>query len=124
MGGDFELNLEKGELFGDVIMPVVSLLETIAREGRKNIRWLGVENVPSFDFDERKMKHVFINLITNAIKYSRDNTDIFVEGMESLGAVARVVVSNEGIGILEGWEEKIFDRDIRAPNALKGGYMA
>ena len=69
-----------------------------------------------------KMRNVFFNLLTNAIKYSDPNSDIEVEGLRQLGAYARIAVTNErGIGIPEGWDKEIFKRDVRAPNVKENG---
>lgn len=122
LGGNLELDKERSKLFKDVIMPVVSILQETAKSEYKDIRWYNIQNVPTFSFDKRKMRHVFINLLTNAIKYSDKDTDIEIEGLESTGTIARVAVSNHGLDIPEGWEEKIFERDIRGPNVEDAGF--
>ena len=77
---------------------------------------------PVYVDSNERMRHVFINLLLNAVKYSHESTDIKVDGLETAGSVARIAISNYGIGIPEGWEERIFDRDVRAPNMKEAGF--
>ena len=123
LGGDLKLEMKPGELFKDVIIPVVSILRATAKSEYRDIRLSNIQNVPTFPFDVKSMKHVFINLLTNAIKYSHKNTDIEVEGLETMGAIVRIAVRNYGLGIPDGWEEQILERNVRAPNVKEAGFI-
>jgi PAS domain S-box-containing protein len=65
--------------------------------------------------DERLLRHIFSNLLTNAVKYSdagkRVRFDIWREGLEMVG-----VVSDEGIGIPEVDREWLFNAFYRGGN--------
>jgi signal transduction histidine kinase len=64
------------------------------------------------------LQRVIVNLISNAIKFSFDETHIVVEvGCEIESNEVRINISNEGIGIPESEQGKLFDRFYRAHNA-------
>ena len=55
-------------------------------------------NLPLIDGDEDLVKQVFINFISNAIKFSPGGSRIFIEAVEDAVAV-KVTVTDEGVGI-------------------------
>jgi PAS domain S-box-containing protein len=59
--------------------------------------------------DKFRIEQVLINLITNAIKYSPQNTTITVTLKKNDGK-ALVSVKDEGLGIIKEQQKKIFDR--------------
>jgi len=65
------------------------------------------DDLPLIDGDEDLIKQVFINLISNAIKHSPNNSRIFIEGTEDAVSV-KVTVRDEGEGIPEEHLENIF----------------
>ena len=73
--------------------------------------------------DKDRLEQVVINLISNAIKYSPDETRIHVETSNSNGFVT-VSVTDFGIGILESEHKKIFGRFYRSRegNAVTSGF--
>jgi len=64
------------------------------------------------------LQRVLVNLLSNAIKFSYDGTNISVEVIRNSGLKeVQVNISNEGIGIPEEEQSKLFDRFYRANNA-------
>ena len=59
--------------------------------------------------DRRKIQQVIANLISNAIRYSKDEKDVTLEFTEDGGFVT-CAVADKGIGIEEGDLEKIWNR--------------
>jgi signal transduction histidine kinase len=68
--------------------------------------------------DRDAVKQVLINLIDNAVKYSPEEKEIEIQVSARPGAV-EIEVSDRGIGIPEGQQDKIFDRFYRAPEAAR-----
>jgi len=70
-----------------------------------------VANVPStlpnVDGDEDLVKQVFINLISNAIKFSPNGASIFVDAVEDAVAL-KITVTDEGVGIPQDDLQNIF----------------
>jgi signal transduction histidine kinase len=64
------------------------------------------------------LQRVLVNLLSNAIKFSFDETNILVEVLsKSESNEVQVTISNQGIGIPESEQGKLFDRFYRAHNA-------
>ncbi len=66
--------------------------------------------------DRDKLVQVLVNLLDNAIKYSREKTSVEV-GLAAEGEYAVITVSDEGIGIPEEDLHEVFDRFFRSQNA-------
>jgi signal transduction histidine kinase len=75
---------------------------------------LSVEQPPfaiAADVDPDRFQMVVRNLLSNAAKYSHEGTDIKLR--LSANGVARVAVSDEGIGITEEDQARLFNRFVR-----------
>lgn len=70
--------------------------------------------------DANKMKRVFNNLISNAIKYTKDNTVVLV-GYQHANGKHIITVKDQGIGIPKEEQAKVFAGFYRATNAIKSG---
>ena len=73
--------------------------------------------------DRGHLRNVISNLIDNAIKYSRDQVTITIQGQpESVGW--RLTVTDDGIGIPKTYQPVVFDRFFRVPtgnlHSIKG----
>jgi len=66
-------------------------------------------------FDAVQLQKVFYNLISNAFKYSKDNSSISVK-IERRNEGVRISVSDSGVGIPEEDLEKIFERFYQSKN--------
>ncbi|RLF23845.1 MAG: hypothetical protein DRN01_07255, partial [Thermoplasmata archaeon] len=77
-----------------------------------NIEIMVDENIV-VDADKLRLKEVFNNLITNAVKYSPNGGTITI-GAEKQGKEVKIFVRDTGIGLTEGQKEKIFDEFYKA----------
>ena len=80
---------------------------------------LDVKHIPVW-FDKAKMNRIFYNLISNAIKYSKDGGEIVIKaylGEDTL----RIDFKDNGIGIPEEQQELIFKRFTRGTNVSNKG---
>lgn len=72
-----------------------------------------LENVFS-DFlikvDIELIRRVFVNLLTNAIKYSPNNSNIWIKSEELEGQFIKVIIQDEGSGISSENQMKIFEK--------------
>lgn len=66
--------------------------------------------------DKQMMRNIFINLISNAIKFSFENKNIKVNIKTTIDNV-HIEVKDQGIGIPEEEQENLFERFYRAKNA-------
>lgn len=108
---------------------VGALVEEVAREARVVIEGAGqklvVEFAPglpeqSLSVDAARLRHVFMNLLTNAAKYSPPSGTITLAVSPEPGLV-RFAVRDRGPGIAPEILPHVFDRFYRAPGQTKTG---
>lgn len=73
------------------------------------------DDLPVLAVDRNLTELVFTNLLTNAVKYSRDGGTVMLKILRNDGEV-RIVVADEGVGIPKAEQEKIFTKFFRATN--------
>jgi len=72
--------------------------------------------------DARRIEQVLANLIGNAIKYSPDGGGIDIAvALDRPAGMARVTVTDHGIGVPREAQDQIFERFVRANNARERG---
>ena len=72
--------------------------------------------------DPKLLRIVIQNLISNAVKYTRDNGTVTITFDESLGQ-KKIIISDTGLGIPKEEQERVFTKLFRAKNVrdLKNG---
>ena len=70
--------------------------------------------------DNEKTAWVLTNLIANAIRYSYDNSTVYLSIMAEAGKV-KFLVRDTGQGIAPQYKDKIFERYFRVPGSRKEG---
>jgi PAS domain S-box-containing protein len=70
--------------------------------------------------DEDKLRQVLINLVDNALKYSPEGGAVEVR-VEAAGTCLRVSVTDEGLGIPHGEQQRIFGKFYRVDPQLSRG---
>lgn len=94
----------------DLMKDVLKLIEISAASKGIGIKLEGTNvNVKG---DREGLTEVFTNIVENALKYNKPQGRVEISVAESNGG-ALVTVSDTGIGIPEGEQEKIFDRFYR-----------
>jgi PAS domain S-box-containing protein len=73
---------------------------------------LDVHELPAVPANQRSMEEVLTNLITNAIKYSPENTGVRISASLE-NEYLKICVEDSGYGIPEEDQERIFDRFYR-----------
>jgi signal transduction histidine kinase len=70
--------------------------------------------------DRETLNHVFYNLLTNSIKYARDNPEAFRIQIDQSETAEHYVIhfKDYGIGVPPGLEDDIFKHGFRAPAAI------
>jgi len=75
------------------------------------------EDLPEVEADKEALGQALLNLVNNAIKYSRDGKLLRLE-VARRGDEVTIAVSDRGIGIAKGEQKKIFDKFYRAEDSL------
>lgn len=70
--------------------------------------------------DKGKLKQIFINLLTNAVKFTPEGGQITI-GAKQEGAKIKMWVADTGIGIAPEYQQMIFEEFKQAPNTINGG---
>ncbi|MDJ0626359.1 MAG: ATP-binding protein [Candidatus Caenarcaniphilales bacterium] len=78
------------------------------------------DNLPKIMGDSDRLEQILSNLISNAIKYSPDNTTITIRAMRGDLKLNKIKISviDQGVGITEDDQEVIFNRFSRVDNPL------
>ena len=90
----------------EVITETVSLLMPLANEVSIKIQVLSDIDV-IVSADETKLKQIILNLISNAIKYNRENGSVTLN-WEVTNNMVKINVIDTGIGIAHAYEDKVF----------------
>ncbi|MFC2068979.1 PAS domain S-box protein [Chloroflexota bacterium] len=74
---------------------------------------------PSIIADERRLKQVMFNLLSNAAKFTPDGGTITIAGRKE-GQELQISVSDTGIGVSPEYHERIFEEFYQVSNKLAG----
>ncbi len=78
------------------------------------------ESLPQLYIDPDKTAWVMVNLIGNAIRYSPENSQVFIR-VSATQSLVSFTVRDTGAGISAGYQDKIFDKYFRAPSSRQDG---
>jgi signal transduction histidine kinase len=113
--GRLELRPESTNL-ADLVRHAVERHRDYLDETHHDVRASVPETPCIASADPARLEEVFENLLSNAVKYSPNGGTIDVV-LESASGVARLRVSDEGIGLPSGEAERVFEPFGRASNA-------
>ncbi len=94
-----------------------SLIEELEISKKKGQVITIINDCPSIEvnLDPKLMRHILLNLVSNAIKYSPENKEITLK-ISSNSERIFLEVTDQGIGIPEAEQNNLFDRFFRAEN--------
>jgi len=113
--GDLKPEWKSIDLVEDVVRPVMQDYTEMVEKESMGMRVECPNGAVRLVADPGLIKSVLGNLISNAVKYGRENTDVVVE-VEPEDAVVRVSVVNEGSGIPFEELGRVFERFTRLDN--------
>ena len=91
----------------------------VSARGQRLVAQVAPE-VPALAVDVRQIRHVFSNLISNAVKHSRPG-DVITLKAESVDHRVRFAVIDQGVGIPAEYQPRIFERFFRVPGDEQNG---
>jgi signal transduction histidine kinase len=91
--------------------------EDYASQKGVEIRFEIEESLPHLMADEKLIEELFVNLISNAIKYTPKGGQVRVSLAKESQVHVRVEVQDSGIGIPEGDQSRLFTEFFRRKNA-------
>ncbi len=96
-GGHISMRFDRLDVLAE-LEEAVFLFRDKAKRAGVNLEYIETDYLPPVRGDSRRIKQVFINLLDNAVKYTRPGDRIRVEAA-MLPAGVQVVISDTGIGI-------------------------
>jgi signal transduction histidine kinase len=97
--GKFELNFTAVDV-PEVVEDCVASLQPLAKRSRIVLRTSLAPDLPTVVADPRRLKQILLNLLTNAIKFTREGGQVIVSGTMVDGEL-RVRVRDNGVGMTQ-----------------------
>ena len=111
--GKVENTSEEFNLKG-FISDIASDMKTILKEGQViDCKHAGKESVR---LDKKLLKHIFLNLISNAIKFSLEKKSVEISSEADKSSI-KITIKDHGIGISQEDQKHLFERFFRGHNA-------
>ena len=104
----------------DILEYAINANKTQAEQKQITVKTDIPENLPMVVADSEKTAWVLINLISNAIRYSHENSMINLSIIVDNQHV-KFIVKDAGQGISPQYQDKVFDRYFRVPGTKKEG---
>jgi signal transduction histidine kinase len=95
--GKFELNFTAVDV-AEIVEDCVASMQPLAKRARILLRTSLAHHLPTVVADPRRLKQVLLNLLTNAIKFTREGGQVIVSGSMIDGEL-RVRVRDNGVGM-------------------------
>ena len=103
----------------DLIQEVVGVVGILAEDKRQTIRITGDEEI-AVRADRGILRQAILNLVDNAIKYSPEDSDIFI-AVQRILEDAEISITDQGRGIPVDEQTRIFDRFYRTDDGRSRG---
>ncbi len=117
-GGHFTLNKENTDILAELGDAVIMYVQKCKSEGIR-IHYSEPEMLPFVYGDKNRLRQVFINIIDNAIKYSKENGNVTIKVYENNGNIV-VSISDDGLGISAADLPKIKTKFYKANHSKRG----
>ncbi len=117
--GTMSMNMQPTQP-NEIIDYAINATKAAAEQKQVRIEVNVQENIPLVNADSEKTSWVLTNLLSNAIRYSYDNSVIYLQ-ITATGKQVTFSVTDTGQGIAPQYIGKIFDRYFRIPGTRKEG---
>jgi PAS domain S-box-containing protein len=117
--GNIKLNIQKSNPY-EIVHYATEAVKVQAEQNQIELNIEADENLPSVKADSEKTAWVLINFLTNAIRYSSENSRITVKLKEENDQIVFQVIDT-GKGIDNRYKSKVFDKYFQIPGSHKSG---
>jgi two-component system, NtrC family, sensor histidine kinase KinB len=105
----------------DLVQSVADLMREAVTSKNLKLTCRTDPDLPPVLVDRQRINHVFSNLINNAIKYSPAGGEIVLHASRAGEREVQFSVRDQGPGVPEDHQDRIFDRFYRVPGQSKKG---
>lgn len=116
--GRIVLHLEDVDIRSE-LEDIVSITRLRAKKDGVNLLYHRTEEIPPVVGDKNRLKQVFINIIDNAIKFTPEGKDVYVEAASD-EEYAYVKIRDEGIGIPKDDLDHIYEKFFKGKSKKSG----
>ncbi|ESU28255.1 PAS/PAC sensor signal transduction histidine kinase [Flavobacterium limnosediminis JC2902] len=117
--GKTRMHIELCEI-GEIVKHSVESTKNLAEQNNIALQVHIEENLPQINADSEKTAWVISNLISNAIRYSYENSSVAIKA-KKVDRTVKVSVIDNGLGISSQYKDRIFDKYFRVPGTEKEG---
>ena len=104
----------------EILLYAINATKTQAEQKQIRFEISCPDSISEIQADNEKTAWVLTNLISNAIRYSYDNSTIYLTIQQTSNQV-QISVKDTGQGIAPQYKDKVFDRYFRVPGTKKEG---
>jgi len=113
--GRLDIKKAKGDL-NKVLKDEADYYMALAREKEIRVETILDENIPHFEFDADRMKHVMNNLLSNALKFSDNGGSVTITSRLTDEYHVEVCVADTGSGVPDDMKGKLFNKFVQMEN--------
>jgi signal transduction histidine kinase len=113
--GRFEIKKKKGNL-NEVLQDEAEYYMALAREKDIEVVTNLSQDIPQFEFDEDRIKHVMNNLLSNALKFTDEGGKVEIISEKTPENDVKVTVSDNGVGVVDNMKGKLFNKFVQMEN--------
>jgi len=98
----------------EVVAEVIEDMQTITKQGQL-LHYAHTGEAEAL-LDKKVLRHILLNLVSNAIKFSGENTEVWIFSLAT-GNVLSLRIEDSGMGISEEDQAHLYERFFRGQNA-------
>lgn len=117
--GNIQLNMEKSDPY-EIVNYATEAVKVQAEQKQIELLIAADSNLPDIKADSEKTSWVLINFLTNAVRYSSENSKVIVR-LKQEGNQIVFQVADTGKGIDSRYKSKVFDKYFQIPGSSKSG---
>jgi signal transduction histidine kinase len=107
---------------GSTLRVVGDMLKPLADKGEVNLTVHVPETTPIVKADERMVRQILINLVSNAVKFTQNDGSVDVTAMREDDGGYSITITDTGIGIAEEEIPRILQPFVQVDSALNRRY--
>ena len=115
--GKFVIDKQKTDI-AQIVKEEVALLKVVASQRSVKLKVKINKNIPEVKIDAEKIRQVILNMIDNAIYYSKPNKDVAIN-LSKKGDFIEFTVKDSGIGVPKAEQPNLFGKFFRGSNARR-----